>query len=140
MSFLRIEPALGGAGGVHSVKDAEAEGSSPMCGVSRAGSRAPGHPRGVTRAGSREGVARGRGDTTVLLRTGYSEARTGYGSTVTLMASPFLTMSKTLMASDRGTWRVMRSLTGTWPVAMYSSARLLWSGEEPFAPWTCSWR
>ena len=36
--------------------------------------------------------------------------------------------------------RVIRSFTGTWPVEMYSSARLLWSGDEPLAPWTCSWR
>ena len=66
--------------------------------------------------------------------------RARYGSTVTLMASPLATMSNADITSSRGMCRVMRSLTGTWPVEMYSSARLLWSGEEPLAPWMCSWR
>ena len=62
------------------------------------------------------------------------------GSTVTLIASPFLTIEKASRTSASGMCRVIRSLTGTCPVEMYSSARLLCSGAEPLAPWMCSWR
>ena len=64
----------------------------------------------------------------------------GQGSTVTLIASPFLTIWKASRTRSRGMCSVIRSLTGTWPVEMYSSARLLCSGAEPLAPWMCSWR
>ena len=36
-----------------------------------------------------------------------------YGSTVTLIASPFLTIEKASRTSSSGMWRVIRSLTGT---------------------------
>ena len=64
----------------------------------------------------------------------------GQGSTVTLIASPFLTIEKASSTRSSGMCSVIRSLTGTWPVEMYSSARLLCSGAEPLAPWMCSCR
>lgn len=63
-----------------------------------------------------------------------------YGSPVTLIASPRWTMPDASITSVSGMCRVIRSFTGTWPVEMYSSARLLCSGAEPSAPWMCSWR
>lgn len=47
------------------------------------------------------------------------------------MASPFLTIEKASSTLSSGMCRVIRSLTGTWPVEMYSSARLLCSGADP---------
>ena len=63
-----------------------------------------------------------------------------HGSTVTLIASPFLTIWNASSTRSSGMCSVIRSLTGTCPVEMYSRARLLWSGDEPFAPCRCSWR
>ena len=64
----------------------------------------------------------------------------GQGSTVTLIASPRWTIPKASSACSSGMCRVIRSFTGTWPVEMYSRARLLWAGDEPFAPWMCNCR
>ena len=69
-----------------------------------------------------------------------SLCRCRQGSTVTLMASPFLTIWNASSTRSSGMCSVIRSFTGTWPVEMYCRARLLCSGAEPLAPWMCSWR
>lgn len=71
---------------------------------------------------------------------GHGRPPTAQGSTVTLMAAPFLTIEKASSTFSRRMRWVMRSFTGTCPEEMYSSARLLCSGADPLAPWMCSWR
>jgi hypothetical protein len=58
----------------------------------------------------------------------------GQGSTTTLMASPLITASIASPTRSSGSRWVIRSSTGTAPVAIRSRARRLWSGLEPFAP------
>ena len=73
-------------------------------------------------------------------RSGWQPPDRRHGSTVTLMASPLATMSNASSARSSGSRAVIRSLTGTFPDEMYSSARLLCSGADPFAPMIISSR
>ncbi len=73
-------------------------------------------------------------DPTTTLRFFSRGAHVGRGSITTLIASPERTARRASWTSASGIRCVMRSATGTAPVAISSSASALCAGLEPFAP------